>query len=125
MASLSFLLRLTGHTSCRFRRRHRRLSGRVYRPVTGAGECGSRIPDRARRTSCRYRSGRRTISIGEVLVRPDGGISYPLVGDVQVSGRTPVEVQDEIGQAHCAFHSGCGSHGGGGQGVRVHRVRAR
>ncbi|MBX2836331.1 MAG: polysaccharide export protein [Gammaproteobacteria bacterium] len=32
----------------------------------------------------------------EVLVRPDGGVSFPLVGDLQVSGRTPVEVQDEI-----------------------------
>jgi len=32
----------------------------------------------------------------KVLVRPDGGISFPLAGDVQVSGRTPLEVQDEI-----------------------------
>jgi len=32
----------------------------------------------------------------KVLVRPDGGVSFPLVGDVQVSGRTPLEVQDEI-----------------------------
>ncbi len=32
----------------------------------------------------------------QVLVRPDGGISFPLVGDIQVSGRTPLEVQDEI-----------------------------
>jgi len=32
----------------------------------------------------------------EVLVRPDGGVSFPLVGDIQVSGRTPLEVQDEI-----------------------------
>jgi len=31
-----------------------------------------------------------------VLVRPDGGVSFPLVGDIQVSGRTPIEVQDEI-----------------------------
>ena len=31
-----------------------------------------------------------------VLVRPDGGVSFPLVGDIQVSGRTPLEVQDEI-----------------------------
>ncbi len=31
-----------------------------------------------------------------VLVRPDGGISFPLAGDIQVSGRTPLEVQDEI-----------------------------
>jgi len=34
----------------------------------------------------------------KVLVRPDGGISFPLVGDIQVSGRTPLEVQDEIRQ---------------------------
>ncbi len=32
----------------------------------------------------------------EVLVRPDGGVSFPLVGDLQVSGRTPLEVQNEI-----------------------------
>ncbi len=32
----------------------------------------------------------------EVLVRPDGGVSFPLVGDIQVSGRTPLEVQNEI-----------------------------
>lgn len=31
-----------------------------------------------------------------VLVRPDGGVSFPLAGDLQVSGRTPLEVQDEI-----------------------------
>lgn len=32
----------------------------------------------------------------EVLVRPDGGVSFPLVGDIQVSGRTPLEIQNEI-----------------------------
>mgnify|MGYP000524400049 CR=1 FL=1 len=32
----------------------------------------------------------------KVLVRPDGGISFPLAGDIQVSGCTPLEVQDEI-----------------------------
>ncbi|MFK8081980.1 MAG: polysaccharide biosynthesis/export family protein [Granulosicoccus sp.] len=32
----------------------------------------------------------------KVLVRPDGGVSFPLAGDLQVSGRTPIEVQDEI-----------------------------
>lgn len=32
----------------------------------------------------------------KVLVRPDGGVSFPLAGDIQVSGRTPIEVQDEI-----------------------------
>ena len=32
----------------------------------------------------------------EVLVRPDGGISFPLAGDVQVAGKTPTEVEQEI-----------------------------
>jgi polysaccharide biosynthesis/export protein len=32
----------------------------------------------------------------EVLVRPDGKISFPLAGDVQAAGRTPEEVQAEI-----------------------------
>jgi len=32
----------------------------------------------------------------KVVVRPDGGITFPLAGEVQVSGRTPLEVQDEI-----------------------------
>ena len=32
----------------------------------------------------------------EVLVRPDGGISFPLAGDVQVAGKTPNEVKQEI-----------------------------
>ena len=32
----------------------------------------------------------------EVLVRPDGGISFPLAGDVQVAGKTPKEVEKEI-----------------------------
>ncbi len=32
----------------------------------------------------------------EVLVRPDGGISFPLAGDVVASGRTPLEVQIDI-----------------------------
>ncbi len=32
----------------------------------------------------------------EVLVRPDGGISFPLAGDIQVAGKTPVEVEQEI-----------------------------
>lgn len=34
----------------------------------------------------------------EVLVRPDGGISFPLAGDVHVAGKTPQEVQYEITQ---------------------------
>lgn len=32
----------------------------------------------------------------EVLVRPDGGISFPLVGDLQAAGKTPEQVQAEI-----------------------------
>ena len=30
------------------------------------------------------------------LVRPDGGISFPLVGDLQVAGKTAAEVRSEI-----------------------------
>jgi len=33
---------------------------------------------------------------GEVIVRPDGGVSFPLVGDVVAAGRTPRELQEEI-----------------------------
>ncbi len=32
----------------------------------------------------------------EVLVRPDGGISYPLVGEVQVAGKTVLEIREEV-----------------------------
>ena len=32
----------------------------------------------------------------EVIVRPDGGISFPLAGDVMAAGRTPAELQDDI-----------------------------
>jgi polysaccharide export outer membrane protein len=32
----------------------------------------------------------------KVLVRPDGGISFPLAGDIQVAGKTVKEVQDEL-----------------------------
>jgi polysaccharide biosynthesis/export protein len=32
----------------------------------------------------------------EVLVRTDGKISFPLLGDVQAAGRTPMEVRQEI-----------------------------
>lgn len=32
----------------------------------------------------------------EVLVRPDGGVSYPLIGEVQVAGKTVFEIQDEV-----------------------------
>lgn len=33
---------------------------------------------------------------GEVLVRPDGGLSFPLVGDVIAEGRTIKQLNDEI-----------------------------
>ena len=33
---------------------------------------------------------------GEVLVRPDGGISFPLVGDLKAGGKTIQELQNEI-----------------------------
>jgi len=32
----------------------------------------------------------------EVLVRPDGGLSYPLVGEVHAAGKTVAEIRDEI-----------------------------
>lgn len=32
----------------------------------------------------------------EVLVRPDGGLSYPLIGEVQAAGRSIVEIQNEV-----------------------------
>ena len=32
----------------------------------------------------------------EVLVRPDGGVSFPLAGDIHVEGKTPSEVEQEI-----------------------------
>jgi polysaccharide biosynthesis/export protein len=32
----------------------------------------------------------------EVLVRPDGGISYPLIGEVQVAGKTVLEIREEV-----------------------------
>jgi len=34
----------------------------------------------------------------EVLVRPDGGISFPLAGDMQAAGKTTRELQGEIVQ---------------------------
>lgn len=32
----------------------------------------------------------------EVLVRPDGGLSYPLIGEIQAAGRSIVEIQGEV-----------------------------
>jgi len=34
----------------------------------------------------------------EVLVRPDGGMSYPLIGEVQAAGKTVLEIRNEITQ---------------------------
>ena len=34
----------------------------------------------------------------ETVVRPDGAISFPLIGDVHAAGRTVSEVRDEIGK---------------------------
>jgi polysaccharide biosynthesis/export protein len=35
---------------------------------------------------------------GQVVVRPDGGISFPLVGDLRAAGKSPAELQAEITQ---------------------------
>jgi polysaccharide biosynthesis/export protein len=35
---------------------------------------------------------------GQVIVRPDGGISFPLVGDIRAAGKSPAELQAEITQ---------------------------
>jgi polysaccharide biosynthesis/export protein len=32
----------------------------------------------------------------DVLVRPDGGMSYPLIGEVQAAGKTVLEIRQEI-----------------------------
>lgn len=32
----------------------------------------------------------------ELLVRPDGGVSYPLIGEVQAAGKTVLELRDDI-----------------------------
>ncbi len=32
----------------------------------------------------------------EALVRPDGGISYPLIGEVQAAGKTVLELREEV-----------------------------
>ena len=37
------------------------------------------------------------------LVRPDGGISFPLVGELQVAGRTAAQVRDEIARRLARF----------------------
>jgi polysaccharide export outer membrane protein len=40
--------------------------------------------------------GREDTLKKQVLVRPDGGISYPLIGEVQVAGKTVLEIREEI-----------------------------
>lgn len=32
----------------------------------------------------------------QVIVRPDGGISFPLVGDIEAAGKTPAELQNAL-----------------------------
>jgi polysaccharide biosynthesis/export protein len=39
----------------------------------------------------------------DVLVRPDGGISFPLVGDLMAKGLTPMEVQKELAARLAAY----------------------
>jgi polysaccharide biosynthesis/export protein len=36
------------------------------------------------------------LSVKDALVRPDGKISVPLVGDIQASGLTPMQLQEQI-----------------------------
>ena len=38
-----------------------------------------------------------------VTVRPDGKVSLPLVGEVEVAGRTPAAVEEEISQRLAAY----------------------
>src|SRR5258708_13359536 len=40
-----------------------------------------------------------------VLVRPDGKISLPLIGDLPANGRTPVQLRDDIKQQLSAYLS--------------------
>jgi polysaccharide export outer membrane protein len=40
---------------------------------------------------------------GEATVRPDGTISLPLLGEIRAAGRTPRELQADIGQKLAAF----------------------
>ena len=38
------------------------------------------------------------LSVKEVIIRPDGKISLPLVGDIQASGLTPKQLQERISE---------------------------
>jgi polysaccharide biosynthesis/export protein len=40
--------------------------------------------------------GNQEVSIGEVVVRPDGKISLPLIDEVQANGLTTMQLQEEI-----------------------------
>ena len=49
------------------------------------------------RISFRSMSGKEPeLSVKEVVVRPDGKISVPLVGDIQASGLTPMQLQERV-----------------------------
>lgn len=39
----------------------------------------------------------------QVVVRPDGGISFPLVGDIQAAGKTPNQLAEEMATELQAF----------------------
>ena len=41
----------------------------------------------------------------QVLVRPDGGVTFPLVGDIQAAGKTAFELQQEITRRLSKFMS--------------------
>lgn len=41
--------------------------------------------------------------MAEVLVRPDGGMSFPLVGDVRASGRTVEQVREQVNERLSKF----------------------
>ena len=76
--------------------------------TTAIWSCGARAqaPTPANVDSASYRVGAEDvleISVWredtlkkELLVRPDGGISYPLIGDVQAAGKTVNEIREEI-----------------------------
>lgn len=74
---------------------------RADRPGTGAGtEAGTRGltpgyqigPEDVLEISVWKEEGLKK----EVLVRPDGGVSFPLAGDVQAAGKTVQQIQQEI-----------------------------
>jgi polysaccharide export outer membrane protein len=86
----------------------------VYRPfllmfLILAGLHGLHAPAAAQSPKETYRIGAGDIleivtwkepdfSRGEVLVRTDGQVSFPLLNDVQAAGRTPLELKQDIEQ---------------------------